>query len=173
LLWKKKKLFNAHPSRYLFKPVSPMMYYKITDIEILEPGFDGGILIDSETYNIRLEMAKGTGNWKVLEDKVFSFGCGMIFKINHPLYEAFNAKIAQMISGGIIENIMSSYAKGRQKNYETIESDPEVFGLEKLTFGFEIWLYCLAICTAVFLLECCFRKMSKIRCEKLKLCIKC
>jgi hypothetical protein len=153
--------------------VPPQIYYQIIDIEVLEPGFDGGVLIDSETYRIRQELARGTGNWKVLEDKVFSFGSGMIFKINHPFYEAFNAKIAQMISGGITEKIMNFYDQGRKKNYEDIDSDPEVFGLEKLMFGFEIWLYCLAISTIVFVLECCFKRLTKNRCEELKLCDKC
>lgn len=131
------------------------------DFDVLAPSFQGGILVDSDMLDIRVEMANKK-LWKFLSDKILSTNCGMIFKVNHPLHEPFNAKITQMISGGITNQILEPYQKGRFKNLETDQAEPKVLTMTHLMIGFEIWLFFLYLAIGAFLLECLFYSVKRI-----------
>lgn len=139
-------------SRSLLQPLEKFEIYKYIDHHVLKASFKGGVLVDSEMLDIRVELAKSR-LWKSLSEKVLSTNCGMVFKLNHPLFEPFNAKITQMISGGLTEHILEPYQKGRMKNIRLDEGGPQVLTMDRLMIGFEMWIFFILISTSAFLLE--------------------
>lgn len=113
-------------------------------------------------------LRKGTTSFSLLKETFFLFHQGLVFKNYDPFFETLNEKIDQMISSGIFAFHESLVLKinpwGLRKNEEEIGA--QVLTLDDLFMGFFIWFLCISICTIVFVVELCFRKISSAKQSK-------
>jgi hypothetical protein len=87
---------------------------------------------------------------------------GMVFPKNHKLFEIFDRKIQQLLSGGIINHYTEEWFQYlNPKRYAHLKSqDPEVLKMSDLEAGFMVWLITILIATLAFLFEWIFRSQA-------------
>lgn len=109
------------------------------------------LLID-EIYKNDIDLIKPV-SWNRLEDKsmyTMLLGVSSIQDAFH--FRMILKTINSLIDTGIMKYLVDNHLQKRQF-YKIEKEGPEVLRLEKLAFGFNIWLGCCGISTAVFLLE--------------------
>jgi hypothetical protein len=90
-------------------------------------------------------------NCRILNEIISINPVVLYFRKNHFLIDSFNEKLSLYRSAGLIEFFITLYIK---KSFASNDQPgPKVLTLYDLSGGFKVWLFGLAIATAVFLLE--------------------
>lgn len=81
------------------------------------------------------------------------------FDANHYIFEAFNTKVVQLVESGLARKFIDD-DELFVKEFKATSAGPKVITMDHLEFGFQIWLFLLAVAALVFLLECAYRFLS-------------
>lgn len=133
------------------KGVTPIEKDKLV-IESSKHSFKGCILEDSiMTVGRKSEFSEFT--FLSLKQKVISFNYGFLFNPHHFLFPIFNEKIQQMINGGLFNRLIVDWYENPWTLQKPEPQEPVVLTMNHLEIGFTIWMICLLICFAVFVIE--------------------
>lgn len=126
---------------------------------VLSDGSKTAVVIHSEVFQKLFVEAKGQNDYTSLEETVITDHAAFFLPRKSFMVEPFNRKVMQLVEAGIAEKIVKSY----DKHFGVEEPDDHiVLTLGHLGFGFYIWLGCLGIASAFFLLEKLFDKFLSI-----------
>lgn len=87
---------------------------------------------------------------KVLDEELFTMFFGMAFSQHHFLYKPFNNIILRVVQSGLIDKWFKEHYGDKWTEGKKV---PVVLTWEHLYVGFYIYLVCLALSTAEFLVE--------------------
>lgn len=131
-------------------------YYKAGETDILDPSNKIGIQIGRDETTRFIWKTKGKFANRILKDRLLLETCGMQFPRNHRFFTAFDRKLQQLFTAGLVDyNINSIISNFRDlKRYAHLYPDePQVLTLEHLEAGFVIWLISVLSAAIVFFLQ--------------------
>lgn len=120
-----------------------------------DPSFEGVLLITSNFVKFATNAFKLP--FRVLNQKLCSGHIGLEFSPNHYFYEAFDKKLRQFKTTGLLQKIV----KEREMPKIHEHKEPHVLTVEHLAIGFYIWAITAVIALVVFCLECLTNKIAR------------
>lgn len=132
--------------------------YAIIHKKIYDPNFKGTVQVHSEFLYFHVGVSKGKLLHRILKERLYLMMSGMMFPINHKLFESFDKKLQQLMTGGIIDHYREYYHEySSPKRYDYLYPvKPKVLSLQLLEAGFVVWLVSLLLSVIVFILELIF-----------------
>lgn len=132
--------------------------YAIIHKKIYDPKFKGTVQLHSEFLYYHVGISKGKLLDRILKQRLYLMMSGLLFPVNHKLFESFDKKLQQLMTGGIIDHYREFYQEySSPKRYAHLYPvKPKVLSLQVLEAGFVVWLVSLLSSLLVFILELTF-----------------
>ncbi|KAG5679800.1 hypothetical protein PVAND_009338 [Polypedilum vanderplanki] len=133
---------------------------QITFENIYKTQFNNGsaklsLILQHQTIPVFNQLGDNYIPWIQLEESYQTLLCSFVFFPNHFLYQLTNDAVQRLTSAGIMQHLYDNYIKQDLKYEKKFieESEPQVFALSDLDFGFYVWLGTCAVAIFVFLIE--------------------
>lgn len=94
-----------------------------------------------------------TGEPVIIKDDLFSQLVSLVHAQHSVSFFAINDAVKKLIEGGFLNFYWTKYEEWVKRKEYSPDSGPKVFTMDELSIGFIIWIGCLVICVAVFVLE--------------------
>lgn len=143
---------------------------------IFDHNFKGVFYLSLPNLKKYLKWSKNKLMERIMEHKVSGSTKKLVFPRHHRFFDAFNRKIDQLVTAGIVEHLAKSFEheiipkslfKIKRENYQAMS-------LAHLEAGFVVWLVSLLFPTTAFIIEwimtlkefivfkCCYKLYMKI-----------
>jgi hypothetical protein len=97
---------------------------------------------------------------QICKEQLMTVNIVMYFPKNSFLRDAFNKKLGELLTAGIVQYWVQKFADPRFLNVLTASSTQQKLSIEKLSGVFNIWLIGLVISLSVFLIEVIWGKVT-------------
>lgn len=138
-------MFEAHHEDHLLRETK----------QIFDPEFKESILVGGSNLYLDVQFSKGKLLDRILKQRLAHDASGMLFPRNHKLFDIFNRKIQQLLTGGIINHFTDEWFKYLDaKRYAHLYPEgPKVLTMKHLEAGFVLWLVSISFAIMAFSCE--------------------